>query len=142
MVFASLNCCGTGLIPSRNSESSLCGETLSYKKNWTSRRPKSCTRWPSDKLVRLTSLTTSPCPGTDSCTRPVSGLEPHFVIVVRGIGEHHWHHGAHNGRARKHVRSPLGAILKKVTIWQVHSTRCVPKRQPKAASSWPSPSSS
>ena len=29
------------------------------------------------------------------------------MIEVRGIGEHHWHHGAHNGRARKHVRSPV-----------------------------------
>ena len=77
-----------------------------------------------------------------SCTSPVSGSSHTFVIEVRGIGEHHWHHGAHNGRARKRVRSPPGAILKKVTIWQVHSTRCVPKRQPKAASSRPSPSSS
>ena len=77
--FASVNCCGTGLILSRNSVSSLCGETLSYKKSWTSGRPKSCARWPSCKLVRLTSLTTSPCPGAFryplliSCTRPVSG---------------------------------------------------------------------
>ena len=92
--FASVNCCGTGLILSRNSKSSLCGETLSYKKNWTSGRPKSCTRWPSCKLVRVTSLTTSPCPL--NFRHPLlilARFEPHFVIVAHGTGEHHWHHG-------------------------------------------------
>ena len=140
--FASVNCCGTGLILSRNTESSLCGETLSHKKNWTSGRPKSCTRWPSYKLVRFYQLNYE----SVSWYLPVPSSDFLHVIVVDGIGEHHGHDGAHNGGTGKHaemsMRSPPGAILKTVTIWLVYSTRCVPKRQPKDSSSRPSPSSS
>ena len=43
-----------------------------------------------------------PVPSSDFLHETRLRFEPHFVIVD-GIGEHHWHRGAHNCGTGKHV---------------------------------------